>query len=111
MVASPSSVWYSPETKIILLTPPPVNTKQRGDELAGRTPPRPLDRSFEVTAKYAEAVREVGKKENVPVIDVYTKLWEGCGKVEENLVKYLYDGLHVNADAYDVRIADDFVWQ
>lgn len=104
MVASPSSEWYSPETKIILLTPPPCNTLQRGAELSGRHPPRPLDRQFDVTTQYAEAVREVGRKENVPVVDVYTRLWEGCGKEEKNLTKYLSDGLHVNADAYDVRL-------
>ncbi|PSS22646.1 hypothetical protein PHLCEN_2v3012 [Hermanssonia centrifuga] len=97
MVSSAKSEYYSPETRVILLTPPPVNTNQRGN-----------DRDFETTSKYADAVREVGKKENVPIVDVWTLLWEGCGKVEGNLTKYLTDGLHVNAEAYEVPIVPHY---
>ncbi|KAF7796736.1 hypothetical protein EIP86_007919 [Pleurotus ostreatoroseus] len=102
LISSPTSDRYSPETKIILLTPPPVNTHQRGAVLARRDPPRPCDRAFDVTTGYADAVREVGRKEGVPVIDVYTRLWEGCGKEESKLSMYLRDGLHVNEEAYKV---------
>ncbi|KAJ3542816.1 hypothetical protein NM688_g5935 [Phlebia brevispora] len=106
LVSSPSSDYHSPETKIILLTPPPVNTHQRAADLATRTPPRPVDRDFNVTVQYAEAVRALGKKEGVPVVDVHTRLWEGCGKEEKNLTKYLRDGLHVNEEAYRLIFED-----
>ena len=99
---SPTSPHYAPWTRILLLTCPPVNTLQRGAELAQRDPPLTLDREFDVTRQYAEAAKEVGEREGVPVVDVWTMLWEGCGKEERNLEKYLYDGLHVNELAYGV---------
>ena len=102
MVSSHSSEWYSPETKVILFTPPPVNTKARLEELEHRDPPKPLDRAFDSTVQYAEAVREVGRKEKVPVLDVFTLLWEASGKVEEKLDEFLCDGLHLSEAGYDV---------
>ncbi|KAJ8699788.1 isoamyl acetate-hydrolyzing esterase [Pleurotus ostreatus] len=38
MITSPSSGYYSPDTKIILITPPPVNTIQRSADLSSRNP-------------------------------------------------------------------------
>lgn len=93
MVKSPTSAYYSPETRIILTTPPPVNTKQWGS-----------DRVFETTRSYAEAVKEVGEKENVPVADIWTPMFDGAGRSEEGCARYLYDGLHLNSDGYNVRI-------
>lgn len=111
MFTSPASEYHSPETKIILLTPPPVNTHQRGADLASRDPPLKLDRAPGVAAQYADAVRDVAKKVNVPVVDVYTLLWEGCGKDEKSLTKYLTDGLHVNEEAYGVStLSITIVW-
>ncbi|OJA11935.1 hypothetical protein AZE42_06382, partial [Rhizopogon vesiculosus] len=67
MVKLPTSPYYSPETGIILITPPPLNTKQWA---------RPeYPRLFE----YAEAVKEVGEKENVPVADIWTAIFDGAG--------------------------------
>ena len=103
LVTSPESEYHNPDTRVILLTPPPVNTQQRGADLSSRNPPQENDRAFENTAKYAEAVREVARQEKLPIVDVYSRLWEGCGKKEGNLTKYLTDGLHVNEDAYKVR--------
>ncbi|KAI0792891.1 SGNH hydrolase-type esterase domain-containing protein [Abortiporus biennis] len=99
-VKNPSSPHYSPLTRIILFTPPPVNTHQRSADLATRTPPRALDRQFDVTRQYAEAVKIVGEKEKVPVLDVWTDVWEAAGKVEEQLSEFLYDGLHLNEKGY-----------
>ncbi|TFK50103.1 SGNH hydrolase [Heliocybe sulcata] len=99
-VKSPDSVYYSPTTRVVLITPPPVNTRHRGAQLAARDPPQDLDRKFDVTREYAEAVKEVGRKEGVPVVDIWTSIWEATGKVEEDLTKYLKDGLHLNADGY-----------
>lgn len=99
-IKSPTSPYHAPWTRIIILTAPPVNTYQRGADLAARDPPRALDRLFEVTKQYAVAAREVGETEGVPVVDVWTMLWEACGKEERKLARYLYDGLHVNEEAY-----------
>ncbi|KAG2061679.1 SGNH hydrolase [Suillus hirtellus] len=94
MVKSPTSAYYSPETRIILITPPPVNTKQWDK------PDSP--RVFETTRSYAGAVKEVGEKENVPVADVWTKIFDAAGRSEEACEKYLSDGLHLTSDGYNI---------
>lgn len=102
MIKSPTSPYYSPATRIILVTPPPVNTFQRRADLESRQPPLALDREFEVTKAYAEGVREVALSENVALVDVWTALWEAAGKDETSLAKFLRDGLHLNAEGYRV---------
>lgn len=103
-VTSPTSARYSPKTRIILITPPPVNTFQRGADLASREPPLKLDRDFDVTRQYAEAVKEVATREGVAVVDCWTLLWEAAGKDERALSAYLYDGLHLNGAGYGVSV-------
>ncbi|THH10184.1 hypothetical protein EW145_g1484 [Phellinidium pouzarii] len=100
MVRNPASAWYSPETKIILITPPPINTNQRRAELAAKNPPQKLDRAFDVTAEYAETVRRVGAREQISVVDAWQVVWDAAGQKEEALSKYLTDGLHVTAEGY-----------
>ncbi|KAI0048543.1 SGNH hydrolase [Auriscalpium vulgare] len=102
LVASPTSSHYAPDTKIVLITPPPVNTVQRGANLAGREPPLELDRTFERTREFAEEVGRVGQSEGVPVVDVWTPMWEAAGKEEKALEGYLYDGLHLNEAGYKI---------
>ncbi|TRM61794.1 SGNH hydrolase-type esterase domain-containing protein [Schizophyllum amplum] len=104
LVRSPDSPYHSPETKIVLVTPPPVNTLQRGVDLHARDPPKELDRLFEVTETYAEAVRAVGVEagEGVAVVDVFGALWERAGKDEASLSQYLSDGLHLNGKGYEI---------
>jgi hypothetical protein len=80
-----------------------VNTYQRGGDLQSRNPPQLLDRSFEQTRKYAEAVREVGKQENIPVLDVWSALYDAAGRDERALEQFLWDGLHLNSAGYEVR--------
>ncbi|KAJ7752012.1 GDSL Lipase/Acylhydrolase [Mycena metata] len=91
-----------PSTKIILVTPPPVNTHQRLANLASRDPPLALDRNFEVTKEYAEAVKAAAGASNVPVVDVWTAIWKAAGEREEALSRYLSDGLHLLPDGYAV---------
>lgn len=103
MVRSPASEYYSPKTRILLISPPPVNTHQRGAELASRDPPRKCDRDFELTKLYAEAVVKTAREEGVTVTDVWSVVWEAAGKDEQALSAYLLDGLHLNAKGYEVR--------
>ena len=103
MVKLPSSEWYSPETRILLISNPPVNTYQRGADLASRDSPRNLDREFELTKKYAMAVVETAGEEGVAIADVWTVVWKAAGEDERALSKYLSDGLHLNAEGYAVR--------
>jgi len=91
MVKSPTSAYYSPHTRIILITPPPVNTYQWS-----------LGRDFNQTKLYAGAVKEAGQQTGVPVADVWTEIWEAAGQDEKSCEKFLYDGLHLNAAGYEI---------
>lgn len=106
MVRSPESDRHSPSTRVILLTPPPVNTHQRRADLQSRNPPLALDRLFETTESYARAVQEIGDEENVAVVDAWTLLWDATGKDEASLDRYLTDGLHLSGAGYEVRVYD-----
>jgi isoamyl acetate esterase len=102
-LTSPESDKYSPHTRIILITPPPVNTVKRAKDLEARTPPVALDRNFDVTKQYAEAVVGLAQKRGLAYVDVWTAVWEAAGQVEEQLSQYLPDGLHLNGNGYGVR--------
>jgi isoamyl acetate esterase len=92
MVKSPTSAYYSPDTRIILITPPPVNTYQWEE-----------GRNFVKTHSYAIAVKEVGEQVGVPVADVWTAIWDAAGHNEQALAPLLSDGLHLSKDGYEVR--------
>jgi lysophospholipase L1-like esterase len=102
MVTSSTSPYHSPFTRIILITPPPVNTYQREAELQAKDPPKLLDRTFETTRKYAEAVVDVGKGERIPVVDIWNALYDAAGRDERALSRFLWDGLHLNAAGYEI---------
>ncbi|KAG8988523.1 hypothetical protein FRB90_002694, partial [Tulasnella sp. 427] len=103
MVQSPDSEWYCPETRIILITAPPFNEAVREATLATRDPPVALDRKSEVTRSYVDGAIALGKELNVPVLDVYTPIWEATENGNtKKLEEYLYDGLHLSKTGYDV---------
>lgn len=103
LVKSPESAWYSSDTEIILMTPPPVNTLQRSADLGSRDPPQALDRLFRTTEAYANGVKEaaLGAKD-IAVVDIWTDLWKAAGESESALSEFLLDGLHLNEKGYDV---------
>ncbi|EIW60746.1 SGNH hydrolase [Trametes versicolor FP-101664 SS1] len=101
-VRAPESAWYSPDTRVVLMTPPPVSTGQRGRAQRAKEPPRENDREFETTRRYAEAVSEVGKAEGVPVVDLWGRLYEAAGRDEVGLEGFLTDGLHLNEKGYAI---------
>ncbi|PCH38484.1 SGNH hydrolase [Wolfiporia cocos MD-104 SS10] len=102
MVTSPESAWYSPDTRVLLLTPPPVNTYQWRERQAMKEPPRGLDRDFAVTQSYAERAAQVAREEGVAVVDIWTRMWDACGRVEEQLSELLSDGLHLTEKGYAI---------
>ncbi|KAF9264736.1 SGNH hydrolase [Marasmius fiardii PR-910] len=102
LVQSPKSQFYSAETKIILITPPPVSTIQRSADLTSRSPPKELDRLFDNTKRYAEAVKEAAREEEVGVVDIWSGLWDASDHQESNLSNYLSDGLHLNKAGYEI---------
>ena len=84
------------------MSPPPVNTYQRAADLASRPVPLDLDRNFETTRAYANAVKEVAQAKQVAYADIWMEFWQAAGEQESALERYLYDGLHPNADGYKV---------
>jgi lysophospholipase L1-like esterase len=102
MVHSPESEYYSPSTRIVLMSPPPVNTYQRGADLRSRNPPLDLDREFGTTKAYANAVGRVAQAKRVAFVDIWTELWQAAGEDESTLDRYLVDGLHLNEEGYRV---------
>ncbi|GBE82606.1 SGNH hydrolase [Sparassis crispa] len=101
-VTNPSSPRYAPATRILLITPPPVGPEQWLAHIRENDPARELDRKFEVTRQYADAVKDVGAREGVPVVDIWTRFWEACGEDVARLSELLTDGLHLNARGYEL---------
>lgn len=65
-MTDPTSIYYSPTTKFLLITPPPVDAVVRNLELATRDYPRVPDRDSERTRLFAVAVQEVAAEAGVP---------------------------------------------
>ncbi|KAI8998999.1 SGNH hydrolase [Trametes punicea] len=104
-VRSPQSPRYSPDTRVVLVTPPPVQPARWARERAvmdGQSEVQAPDRSLEESRKYAEATREVATAEGVAVVDVWTKVWEAAGRDENGLGDFLSDGLHLNEKGFKV---------
>ncbi|KAG8876031.1 hypothetical protein FRB98_007503 [Tulasnella sp. 332] len=101
-VHGPTSQWYSPSTRIILVTAPPFSETVRGATLAARDPPQTLDRTAKNTKAYAEAVLELAKELNLPVVDFYTAVDAASGGADEGLEKFLSDGLHLTVAGYAI---------
>jgi lysophospholipase L1-like esterase len=74
-----------------------------------------MRRTASNTAKYAEAVRELGQKFSLPVLEVWAAFmkeagWKegealpGSSEIEQNqtLANMLHDGLHLNPEGYEI---------
>lgn len=97
IIQNPESPNYYPGMRIILITQPPLNEAQWGKRCADQGDP--LNRTAEDAKKYAEAVRQIGQERGVVVADLWTRLTEVAG---DNLADYEFDGLHLNANGYQV---------
>ncbi|KZV99078.1 SGNH hydrolase [Exidia glandulosa HHB12029] len=104
MLRDEKSEWYHPpeRTKILFISPPPIDADARAADLASRNPPLAPDRTWDNTKAYADAVKEVGKELSVPVADAWTAIWDAAGHKAENLKQFLPDGLHLNAASYSL---------
>jgi hypothetical protein len=69
-----------PDLRIILITPPPVDERMlRAADSANIPGFNGLRRTADTTAKYAEAVRQVGKDRGVQVCDVWGAMMREAG--------------------------------
>ncbi|EEH40156.2 hypothetical protein PAAG_02211 [Paracoccidioides lutzii Pb01] len=110
---------HHPETRLLLLTPPPINEYQLEPAAAAETQsapaPAPVIRKADTTKQYAEACRDVGRELGVPVVDTWAAFmkeagWEegeplaGSKRAPANvrLGELLSDGLHFSPEGYRV---------
>ncbi|CAG8441449.1 13513_t:CDS:2, partial [Ambispora gerdemannii] len=104
LVKNPESKYYSPETRVLLVTPPPPDNDAWEEfcRLQGNTVPR----NTSVTKLYADACIEVALRIGVPCADVWSgimnRVWEkkvdeDGGVKELKLTDFLCDGLHFGA--------------
>ncbi|GAA5848286.1 hypothetical protein JCM8547_004469 [Rhodosporidiobolus lusitaniae] len=100
LLRSPTSPYHSPSTSLILITPPPFHPSSWTHTRVQRGLPEFCDRSLENTRKYVEAVKELGEREGVPVVDAFEPIWKAAGEREEGLEEFFTDGLHLNAKSY-----------
>lgn len=99
---------YSTDTRIVIITTPPVNEDQwhKASEQGGPD----LRRSNKVAKAYAESAKEVARSYKVPYVDLWSEIMnlahdpEGCVKVDSsadiisqkrNLSEFMSDGLHL----------------
>ena len=101
-IRAPESQWYSPETRLLLITPPPIHVPSMKVDL------QPT-RTFDVTKAYAEEVKKVGEAENVPVVDAWSRIWEAAGKNKEAVKGFFTDGLHLGKSGYEVSTIGEIV--
>lgn len=90
---------FGDDVKIILITPPPVchdgrlkfQKERYKDKATGQ-----LERTLELSGKYAKGLTEVGKELSVPCLDVWTKMQDSSSS-KQPWQQYLSDGLHLSA--------------
>lgn len=101
LIHSPTSPYYSPSTKIVLITPPPFLEKMwRVQHVAwalreGRATTEEeavygCERFSAVTQEYAAACRRVAEETGVECVDVHTGMIEAAGGFEESLMENYY---------------------
>jgi lysophospholipase L1-like esterase len=89
-----------PESRILLITPPPVHHEQRfqfqvkryGDKATGI-----LERTMESAGLYAEACKTVASDLGVPVLDLYTIMKDAV----DDFGQFFYDGLHFSQAGHE----------
>ncbi|KAF4423766.1 GDSL Lipase Acylhydrolase family [Fusarium acutatum] len=101
------------KTKVLLVTSSPVEEYRLPHDRKGRA-----DR----VAMYADAIRDIGKQENVPVVDLWTAMMRTANQ-EDNVVggilpgssrtvpsmelgRLCYDGLHLNEEGYRIYMEE-----
>ncbi|KAJ2354556.1 isoamyl acetate-hydrolyzing esterase [Coemansia erecta] len=87
---------FGADTRILLITPPPV-----GDALYEQFSDGPVDRCRETTMPYAEAVRELAAELGLPCVDLWAAM-EANIDTAGGYDKFLWDGLHLNANGNDL---------
>ncbi|KAG0226316.1 hypothetical protein BGW42_003775 [Actinomortierella wolfii] len=115
MVHSPSSPYYAPWTKIIVIVPPVIDYDRWAQHRDSQG--RPMDRTVDQTREYAIKCREVAQEyqaknkpkedgqpwyHQVDVIDTWNLMNDQIRAGNKSLGDYLVDGLHLNSDGNEL---------
>ncbi|KAJ3011871.1 hypothetical protein HKX48_006609 [Thoreauomyces humboldtii] len=88
---------HDPAIRVLLITPPPLHEGDWNKRCAA-TDGRDLDRNVKVTRSYADACKEVGRTEGVPVLDLWEAAFGLGGSYDgDHAQSLLADGLHFNS--------------
>lgn len=96
-VQDPKSPWYSPSTRLVLITAPPIIPQEWLKHCEGmwmqngKNGPKPtnIDREPSNTKKYVQACLDVGWEQGVEVVDAWTAIVEQAGGSDaESLAPY-----------------------
>lgn len=110
MIRDPTSEWYSPETRLVLITPPPFVPEDRAAAqiekwklFGSKGEPPTLDRDPERTKSYVDAVLEVGTEFGIPTVNMWQAIVDDAGGLESTKLRpYFLDGLHPTSLGYRV---------
>lgn len=85
-------------SQIILMTPNPLRWVPQMLELYGQAPYQPLDEDGlnVILTDYAETLRNVAQRHNVPLVDVYQAFEDYGDQAGQSVNDLLLDGLHPN---------------
>lgn len=95
-VKNPSSPYYSPDTRLILITPPPIipaswraHCVSMWRQNGGQGPEPEEDRDPRVTKQYVDACVEVAKGEGVELVNAWSSIVTAAGGSDgERLAPY-----------------------
>jgi lysophospholipase L1-like esterase len=91
VIKDPNSPYHSPETRILLITPPPVEEEARMKHKGFK------DRKSEITAKYAQACVDLANELNVPVLNSWKLMTDKVTTTNMTLNDLLSDGIHFSS--------------
>jgi lysophospholipase L1-like esterase len=120
-IATHQCIKAHQDIRIILVTPPPVDERSLVEADQTKYPGMGaiMRRTAVTTAKYAQAVRDLGDELQMPVLDIWTAMLEQAGYSAKNrspkvfpgstddalsytLEQFLHDGLHFSHSAYEL---------
>ncbi|CAI2162387.1 14445_t:CDS:2 [Funneliformis geosporum] len=98
IIKDSDSPYYSPDTRILLIAPPPLFEKdwEKFQEREGKILPRKL----ETTAKYAQTCVDLANELNIPVLNAWKLFMDKSTKTltenNHSLSDFFVDGLHLS---------------
>ncbi|CAG8489948.1 2519_t:CDS:2 [Funneliformis caledonium] len=103
-VKDSDSPYYSPDTRILLISPPPLYEEdwEKYQKLIDRKVPRRLEN----TAKYAQTCVDLATELNIPVLNAWKLFMDKVTSSTENnhaLSEFFVDGLHLSALGNEVN--------